>query len=146
MTALLAKFLLLRHIEPRPKQILGEIRRRGDADQRMNARGAGECGQQHDPTAHARPDQDLRAFGQLVEHGNRVLGPAADRAQGELAARRAVAEIVEAHEGATAPAAIFVEKQRLGAGHVGAKAAQEHDPGRGAGEPVVGDCCAIVTW
>ena len=67
----------------------------------------------------------------------------ADRAVGEIAARCAVPEIVEAHIGAAAPAAIILEKQRLGAGHVGAEAAEEDDARRGAGEPAVGDCRAV---
>ena len=49
-----------------------------DTDQRMDALRPGERRQQHDPAAHARPDQDLRPFGQLVENGDCVLGPAAD--------------------------------------------------------------------
>ena len=136
----------MRRVEPFPEQILGEIGGGGDADERMDSLGSGQRRQQHDPAAHARPDQDLRAFGQFVDDGDRILDPAADRADGEVTARRPVAKIIEAHKGAAAPPAVFLEKERLGAGHVRPKSAQEHDPGGLAGEPVVGDCCTVVTW
>lgn len=88
----------------------------------------------------------IRTVGQFVDDSDRVLGPAADRADGEITARRPMSKIIEAHEGAAAPPAVFLEKEDLSAGHVGAKAAHKDDPGGLAGEPVVGDCCTVVTW
>ena len=90
--------------------------------------------QQHDPPAHARSDQDLRPCGQRIDDRDRVIAPSGRSCLGEIAARRAVPEIVEAHIGAPAPAAIIFQKQSLGAGHVGAEAAEEDDAGVGAGE------------
>jgi hypothetical protein len=57
-----------------------------------------------------------------------------------------VPEIIEPHIGVPAATAIFLEKQSLGAGHVGAKTAEEHNPRTATGELLVGDCCPIVTW
>ena len=56
--------------------------------------------QQHQPAAHAGADQDLRAAGDLIEHGQRVVPPRADGAVTERATGFAVAGIVEAHKGA----------------------------------------------
>ena len=53
-------------------------------------------GQQHDPAAHAGADQDQRPIGRVVDHRDRILSPAADRAILEPAAGGAVAGIVEA--------------------------------------------------
>ena len=72
-----------------------------------------------DPTSTSLP------VGELVEHGERIVEPAADRAVLEAARRLAMTEIVEAHEGAAGPLGPGLERHRLGAGHVGAEAAQE---------------------
>ena len=112
----------------------------------MDPLGSRQCGKQHDPAAHARADQDLPTLGQRVENRDRVLCPAADRPQRDIAARCAVPEIIEAHIGSATATAIFLEKRGLGPGHVGAKAAEENHTRTATGEPVVGDCCAIATW
>ena len=52
--------------------------------------------QQGDVAAHAGADQHLRALGQLIEDGARLLQPAAHRAVLEPALGLAVARIVEA--------------------------------------------------
>ena len=41
-----------------------------------------------------------------------------------------MAAIVEAQESAALPGAVLLEVERLGAGHVGAEAGEEHDRGR----------------
>ena len=86
-----------------------------------------------------------RTLGQRIENRDRVFGPAADPPQSGIAARRAVSEIVEAHIGPPAAPGMLCEKRGLGAGHVGAEAAEEHDPRCGDGEPAVDDCCTILT-
>jgi hypothetical protein len=144
--AALAQFLLLRQAEPRPYEILGEIGRRGDTDESANTFGSGKCHEHHDPPAHARSHEDLRAFGQRIENRNRVLCPAADGAQGDIAARSAVAEVVEAHESPASATAIILKKQRLGAGHVGTEPAEKDDTWGRSGDPVVGDCCTTGAW
>jgi len=144
--AALAQLLMLRRTEPRPHEVLSEIGRRGNADQGVNAFGSGECREHHDPPAHARSHEDLRAFGQRIEHRHRVLCPAADGAQGDIAARSAVAEVVEAHESPASATAIIPKKQRLGAGHVGTEPAEEDDARDRSGKPVVGDCCTAGAW
>jgi hypothetical protein len=63
-----------------------------------------------------------------------------------IAARSAVAEIVEAHEGPASAMAKILEKQRLGAGHVGTEPAEKDDTRGRSGEPVVGDCCTTGAW
>src|SRR5207248_193973 len=88
-----------------------------------------QCRHQHDPAAHARADQDLRPLGQRIDDRDRVLAPAADRAPGEIAARSAMPEIVEAHIAVPPPATVILQKQCFCAGHVGAKAAEEDDAG-----------------
>jgi hypothetical protein len=122
---------------------LRKIGRRRDADQRGDALRARQRREQHDPAAHAGAHQDLRALGQRVDHGHRVVAPAADRAGGEIAAGSAMPEIVEAQISAPVAAAIFVKEHGLGAGHVGAEAAEKDDAGRCAREPLVGNCGAI---
>ena len=136
-------FLALCRSEPGPQQLFGEIGGAGDANERCNALRARQRRQQHDPAAHARADEDLRTLGQRIDDGDGVLAPAPDCALGEIAARCAMAEIVEAQIGAPVATAIILEKQCLGSGHVGAEAAEEDDPRRVAREPVVGDCRAI---
>jgi len=105
-----------------------------------------ERGKQHDPAAHARADQDLSTLGQRIENRDRVLCPAADRPHGKIAARCPLSEIIKAHKSVPAAPAIFVEKRSLGSGHVGAEAAEKHHTRTATGEPVVGDCCSIITW
>ena len=67
------KLLALRRIEPRPDEILGEVGCRSDPDERVNSVDSRERGEQHDPAAHARADQDLSTLGQRIENGDRVL-------------------------------------------------------------------------
>ncbi len=57
---------------------------------------AGE--KQCDPAAHRRADQDLRAFGQNVDHRGGVLAPVGDRTVDERAVRAAVTRVVEPQE------------------------------------------------
>src|SRR5262249_24993731 len=85
--------------------------------------------EQHDPAAHRRADQDLRPLGQRVDDGERIIGPAPDRAVLEAAARGAMAAIVEADVGAARHPAAGLERARLGAGHVRPVAAEDHDAG-----------------
>src|SRR6202022_1655908 len=105
-----AALLLLFRIEPRPHQLLGEIRRRGNADEPVDTRGSRERREQHHPAPHARTDDDLRTFGERIENRYRIIGPTADRPQGDIAARSAVSEIIEAHEGVSAAPAIHLEE------------------------------------
>src|SRR3546814_14016992 len=50
----------------------------GDADEAGDALGAGERCQQHDPSAHGGADEDLRPFGQSIQHRHRVACPITD--------------------------------------------------------------------
>ena len=135
---------LLGRIEARPEEVFGEVRRCRDADERMDPRWPRERREQHDPPAHARPDQHLRPLHQRIEDRNRVFRPAADGAERGLAARCAVAEIVEAEVSLPAAAAVIREVKGFGAGHVGTEPAEEYDARGRSGEPAVGDGCAIL--
>ena len=115
----------------------------GDADQAGDPFRAGQRDAQHQPAAQARADQYLRALRDAVEDGERVLGPAPDRAVGEDARRGAVAEIVETQVGAARRPAMVLERDRLGAGHIRHQTAQENHAGRLAGQHVVGDAVAV---
>jgi len=64
--------------------------------------------------------------------------------KGKGAGRGAVAEIIETEEGLPARPAKFLERRRLGAGHVGHETAEKNDPRRLSGEPVVSDCRAVL--
>ena len=68
----------------------------------------------------------------------RIGDPAADRAVGEATRRRAMAAIVEAGVGAAAAAAVALQRQGLGAAHVGGVAAAEQHPRSGARDVVIG--------
>jgi len=74
-------------------------------------------------------DQDLRPLGQPVEHLKHVGAPARHRRVLESARRLAVAEMIEAQERLAALQRQGLQMGRLGARHVGAKAADEHQPG-----------------
>ena len=126
--------------------MFGEVWCGSDADQRVNPLRTRECRKQHEPSAHARADQDLPILGQLIDDRDRVLRPTADRSRCGVAARCAVSEIIEAHKGMAASPAIVFEERGLGPGHVGTEAAQKHDTRSAAGEPAVGDCCPILSW
>ncbi len=88
--------------------------------------------QQREPAAHRRADQHLRALGEALEHRGAVLKPAADGAVGEFAAGFAVAGIVEPDAGAAVLAGPVVERDGLGALHVGLEAAEPEQPRRRA--------------
>jgi len=88
---------------------------------------------------------DLRPFRQRIENRNRVFRPAADRALRGVAARCAMAEIIEPQIGLPAAAAVILEITGLGAGHLGTEPAEKYDAGGRSGEPVVGDGCTILT-
>ncbi len=105
----------------------------------MDPLGPGTRRQQHHPAAHARADQDLRPLGQLVEHLKHVGAPARHRRVLESARRLAVAEMIEAQERLAALQRQGLQMGRLGARHVGAKAADEHQPGGPPGMAVIGD-------
>ncbi len=134
----------LRVGETRPKQILGEVGRGGDADEGGDAMRTRQCREQHDPAAHARADENLRPFRQLVEDGERVALPATDRGVLETSRESPMAEIIEAQEGLAVRPAEGFERQRLGPRHVRHEAAEEDDAGRLARETVVGDCRAVL--
>jgi hypothetical protein len=115
-----------------PHQLLRKIHRRRD----QHHAGHRRCGlfaqfahqQQRQPAAHRRPDQHLRAFGEGPVHRYAFLEPAADGAVGEVAARFAMAGIVEAQAGAAIGLRPGVERRGLGAFHVGLEAAQPDQP------------------
>ena len=127
--AVLVDLAPLRRGEPRPQQLLGEIGRAGDADQRRrSARGRASAASSMIQPLMLEP---TRICGPSVSESMTAIASSRQRPivpEREIAARRAVAEIVEAHIGAPAPAAIILQKQGLGAGHVGAEAAEEDDP------------------
>jgi len=102
----------------------------GHADQPRDPLRPHRGGQQHDPTANGRADQDLRPFAQRVEHRDRVLGPAPDGAVLEAARRGAVSQIVEAQEILARGPGVSLQRERLGAGHVRHEPAQKDQPRR----------------
>jgi hypothetical protein len=87
----------------------------------------GQCQQQRDPAAHRRADDDERRASGKVQHGGGLLQPARDRAVGEIAARFAMAGIVEPRDGASLARREGVERLGLGAAHVGHEAAEEEN-------------------
>jgi len=114
-----------RHL--RPHQVLGEVGRRGDADEAGDPVRPGQGDEQHDPAAHAGADEDLRPGGEAVERGQRIVRPASDRAVAKDAARPAVAGIIEAQRRLPALAAPGLQGHALGPAHVGGEAGQEDD-------------------
>jgi hypothetical protein len=120
------------------QKILGEIGRCGDTKQSSHALGPRKRQQQHDPAAHTGADHDQRPSRDPVDYRERILGPAADRAVLEATIRAAVAGIVEAHIGPALGATPALERQRLGAGHVGSVAAAEQHRGLAALQAVIG--------
>lgn len=124
-------------------QVFGKIRRRGGADKSGDALGPRQSSQQHNPATHGGSDQNLGAFGQLVEDGDRVVLPAPDGAVFESAGRLTVAEIIEPDKGLTAAATKVFHCQGFGSGHIGLKPGQKHYPWQFAGNLVVGDGSAI---
>src|SRR5438105_11939990 len=112
-----ALFLLLQ-CEPGPHKVLSEVGCRGHADEGVNALGSRKRRKQHHPAAHARADDDLPTFSERIENRYRIIGPTADRPQGDVTARSAVSEIIEAHEGVSAAPAIPLEERGFGSGHI----------------------------
>ncbi len=125
-------------------QVLGEVGGGGGADKARDTVRAGEGGEQYDPTAHGRPDQDLRALQQFIQDQDGVFGPASDGAVLEGARGLAMSEVIKPKKGLTAAAAEFLKRQRLATGHVGLEAGQEYHPRRLTGGTAVGDGCTIV--
>ncbi len=91
--------------------------------------GSEEGHQQHDPGAHAGPDEQQAPRDALLQHGERVVPPLADRPVDQTSGRQPVALVVEPEEGALARPTPGFEVLRLGAGHVGRVSAEE-DHGR----------------
>src|SRR5215813_4470116 len=105
--AVFAKLVALRRVKPGPDEILGEVRGGSNSHERVDSLDSRQSGQQHDPPAHARADQDLSPIGQRIDNLDRVLYPATDRPQGNVAAGRAMPEIIETHIGVSAATAVF---------------------------------------
>ena len=124
--------------EFRPEKVLGEIGRGGNADQSGDAVRSRQCHIQHQPAAKRGPDQNLRPFGQRIQRGQAVGCPARDIAVEKIAARQAVAAIIEPQAWPAGLLRPFLDHQRLGAVHVRAMAAQEGHAGSLAGPPAVG--------
>ena len=94
--------------------------------------GDGARQQQRHPAAHRRADRDLRTPAELLEHRDALFQPAPDGAVDEGAAQFAMAGIVEPDAGAAVCHGPFIQRQRLGAPHVGIEAAEPEQPGRTA--------------
>ena len=129
--------------EASPEKVLGEIGRCGDAHQRVDARPQRERGEQHDPGAHARSDEEQRSPRTRREDREGIVAPRADRPVDEPARRAPVPLIVEADEGAVAGAAPVLEVTRLRSCHVGRVSAQEDDGRAEAGVGDVGEAGAV---
>ncbi len=128
--------------QARPDRLLGEVGRRGDADEARHPLRQRPGEEQGDPAAHGGADEHLRAARQRLHRIARVLRPVADRAVVEAARGLAMAGIIEAEERAAPPLRPAGQMRRLGAPHVAAKAAQEHHPGPTAWKALVGDAAA----
>src|SRR6185436_6396053 len=89
-------------VEPLPEQVLGEVWSRGEADQGVDALRDGERGQEHDPGAHAGPDEERGTRDARLEHRQGVVSPRADRAVQQPAGGEPVAPVVEPYEGLAA--------------------------------------------
>jgi carboxylate-amine ligase len=85
--------------------------------------------EERQPAAHGGADQDLRAAGEGGEHRVGFLQPARDGAVLELSLGAAVTGIVEADAGVAGGFRPAIERLRLAAGHVGAKAAEPEEAG-----------------
>ena len=107
---------------------IGEVGRRGDADQCRDPLLAQTARrQQHEPTTHRRADEHDRRFHARFDQLDRLAAPAAERAIGERARAFTAAGVIE--QQASPPGALgpFEQGRRLAAGHVGHVAGQEHD-------------------
>jgi len=124
-----------------PDQVLGEVRRRRDADQGRDPLGPGESHQQGNPAAHTGAHQNLRPHRQSIQHGQRIGKPPADGPLAEIARGGAMAEVVEAQEGLAPGATMGRQGAGLGPRHVRAKAAEEYGAwGNLNGILHIGDC------
>ena len=100
-----------------PHQLFGEVHRRRDQHHAGDrAPPIAACAvarqQQRQPAAHRRADHHLRALGELRVDRDALLQPAADGAVIEVAARFAVAGIVEAHAGTALAFGPAIERRR----------------------------------
>ena len=109
-----------------PHQILGEVRRGGDADQGGDAVRPGQCHQKGDPAAHAAAGQQQRPRSQAINQQQGVVGPAADGAVREGAAAGAMAGVVQPQARQAVRGAECLGLERLRPLHVAAIARQEH--------------------
>ena len=115
-------------------QLGGRIHRGGDQHQGLDPGAlaappqlAGQ--QQRQPAAERRADDHLRPRGGR-KHRERFLEPAAHRAIEEIAARQAIAGVIEAGDGETFFRAERIERRRLGPPHVGAVAVEPENARR----------------
>src|SRR5712692_5324157 len=121
--------------KPFPHQLFGEVDRRRDQHEAHHARvwlrAARQLArqQQRQPPSHRRADHNLRPAAKGIEHGERFLEPAADRAVGEIAAGFAVAGIVEARDRPAVVPRPQIERLGLGALHVRFEAAHPEQAG-----------------
>ena len=90
--------------------------------------------------------EPTRTCGPSVSRSDGVAGvvrPVADAAGEEVAGGGAVAGVVEAQVGLAAGARPGLEEMRLGAGHVGAEAAEEDDARPAPLAAAIGDAAAV---
>ncbi len=127
-----------------PDQRLGEIGRGREQKQGCDVLGTRPRREQRDPGAHAGADENLRAIAQSVQHRERIVAPARDRAVAERARRGAVAEIVEAQIGVAARLGPGIERLGLGAVHVGVESAEPNDTRTLPAAPQIGDGLAVL--
>jgi hypothetical protein len=121
--------------EALPHQPFREVRGGRDQHQPCGRTPAGPAqgpgGEERQPPAHGRADEDRPVRHMGAQDRERVLEPARDGALLEAPARLAVAGVVEAHEAPPGPRRPGIQRLGLGGPHVGAEAA-EPDDGRAA--------------
>ncbi len=83
---------------------VGEVRRRGNADQRLHPLRTVQCQMERNPSAHRGAHDDQRSLCERVDGGERLIPPTFERALLEPAAARASAGIVEPEHAQPAPA------------------------------------------
>ena len=128
------------------KAPLREVGRGGDAYQCRDPLRPAQRKVQGDPATHRRADQDDRAFGQLVQHKQRLIRPQRERAVLECAFRRPGARIVEAKHRQPALRRKRVKRHRLRSLHVRRIAGEEEERRPASLPPAIGQAGTVVSF
>jgi hypothetical protein len=98
-----------------------------------------ERGQQHQPAAHRRPDDDHRPLGLRIDQVEHIAPPVEQRLLGKQTVRKPASGIVEEQARMALGRRPIEQRGRLAARHVGHIARQEDDRRPGAGRVTIGE-------